>query len=59
MFFVVVVVVVVVCLFVCFANIHSLVNTYDAYPFEFKLPHSGLYFLVPSICLQNSGFPRS
>jgi hypothetical protein len=24
-----------------------------------QLPHSGWYFLVPSICLQNSGCPHS
>jgi hypothetical protein len=33
------------------ANIHLLVSTYHACPFGSELPHSGWYFLVPSICL--------
>ena len=41
------------------ANIHLLVNTYHACPFGSELPHSGWYFLIPSICLQNSGCPCS
>jgi hypothetical protein len=40
-------------------NIHLLVSTYHAYSFESELPHSGWYFLVPSICLQNSECPCS
>jgi len=35
-------------------NIHLSVSTYHACPFGSELPHSGRYFLVPSICLQNS-----
>jgi hypothetical protein len=31
------------------ANIHVLVSTYYACPFECELPHSGLYFLASSI----------
>jgi hypothetical protein len=38
-------------------NIHSLVSTYNACHFGSGLPHSGWYFLVPSICLQNSWYP--
>jgi hypothetical protein len=38
-------------LFLFLANIHLLVSTYHARPFEAELPHSG-YFPVPSICLQ-------
>ena len=37
------------------ANIHVLVSTYHACPFGSELLHSGWYFQVPSICLQNSG----
>ena len=33
------------------ANIHFLVKTYYECPFGSELPHSGLYYLVPSICL--------
>jgi hypothetical protein len=32
------------------------VSTYHACPFGSELPHSGWYFLVPSICLQKSSF---
>jgi hypothetical protein len=39
-------------------NIHLLVSTYHACPFGCELPHSG-YYLVPSICQQNSGCPHS
>jgi hypothetical protein len=41
------------------ANIYLLVSTYYACPFGSELPQSGWYFLVPSICLQNSGGPHS
>jgi hypothetical protein len=41
------------------ANIHLLVSTYHAWPFGSELPHSGWYFLVPFICLQNSECPHS
>jgi hypothetical protein len=44
-------------LFSFLANIHLLVRTCHAYPFGSELPHSGWYFLVPSICLQTSGCP--
>jgi hypothetical protein len=40
------------------ANIHLLVNTYYACPFGSEVPYSGWYFLVPSICLQNSWCPH-
>jgi hypothetical protein len=40
-------------------NIHLLVSTYHACPFGSELPHSGWYFLVPSIWLQNSRFHHS
>ena len=40
-----------------FSNIHLLVSTYHACPFGSELLHSGRYFLVPSICLQNSWCP--
>ena len=43
----------------CLANIYMLVNIYHACPFGFELPHSGSYFLVLSICRQNSECPRS
>ena len=33
---------------------HLLMSIYHACPFRSELPHSG-YFLVPSICLKNSG----
>ena len=46
-------------LFVCLANIYLLVSTYHACPFGSELSHSGWYFLVPSIYLQNSGCPLS
>jgi len=46
-------------LFCFLANIHLLVRTYHACPFGSELPHSGWYFPVLSICLQNSGCPRS
>jgi hypothetical protein len=36
------------------AKIHLQVSTYHACPFRSRLPHSGWYFLVPPICLQNS-----
>jgi hypothetical protein len=39
-------------------NIYSLVSTYHVCTLVSELPHSG-YFLVPSICLQNSGFSCS
>jgi len=39
------------------ANIHLYVSTNNACPFEWGLPHSGWYFLIPSICLQNSWCP--
>ena len=45
--------------FFFFANIHLLVSKCHACPFGSELPHSGCYFLVPSICLQNSGCPHS
>jgi hypothetical protein len=41
--------------FFILADIHFLVSTYHACLFGFELPHSGWYFLVISICLQNSG----
>ena len=49
----------IVCLFDCLfmANIHLLVSTYQACPFGSF--HSGWNFLVPYICLQNSGCPCS
>jgi hypothetical protein len=42
--------------FICFvscslANIHLLVSIYYIWSFVTGLPHSGWYFLVPSICL--------
>jgi len=40
-------------------NINLLVSTYHTCPFGSELPHSGWYFLVPSICLQNSGCAHS
>ena len=47
------------CTFLLLAYIHLLVNTYHEYPFGSELPHSRWYFLVPTICLQNSGYPCS
>jgi hypothetical protein len=41
------------------ANIHLLVSTYHTRVLGSELPHSGWHFLVPSICLWNSGCPRS
>jgi hypothetical protein len=41
-------------LYIFFSNIHLSVSTYRAYPPVSELPHSGWYFLVPSICLRNS-----
>jgi predicted nucleic acid-binding Zn finger protein len=38
-------------------NIYLLVSTYYSCPFVFELPYSGWYFLIQSICLQNSGCP--
>jgi hypothetical protein len=46
-------------LFLFLANIHLLVSTCHAWPFVSELPHSGWYFLVPSICLHTSGCPHS
>jgi hypothetical protein len=48
-----------VCFFFFLANIHLLVSTCHSCPFGSELPQSGWYFLVLSICLQNSGSPRS
>ena len=45
--------------FLFLANIHLLVSTYHAHLFGSQLSHSGWYFLVPSVCLQNSGCPHS
>jgi hypothetical protein len=42
-----------------FTNIYLLVSIFHECPFRSKLPHSGWYFLVPSICLLNSGYPHS
>ena len=36
------------------ANIHLSVSAYHMCSFVIGLPHSGWYFLVPSICLRNS-----
>jgi hypothetical protein len=41
------------------ANMHLLTSPYHACPFGSELPHVGWYFLVPSICLQTSGYPHS
>jgi hypothetical protein len=41
------------------ANIHSLVSTHNACLFGSELLHSEWHFLVPYICLQNSGCPLS
>jgi hypothetical protein len=46
-------------LFFFLANIHKLVSTYHACPFGSELFHSGWYFLIPAICLKNSGCPHS
>jgi hypothetical protein len=46
-------------LFLFLANIHLLVRTYHACPFGSELLYSRWYFLVPSICLQNSACHRS
>jgi hypothetical protein len=40
------------------AFIHLSVSTYHAWLFGSVLCHSGWYFLVPSICLQNSWCPH-
>jgi hypothetical protein len=48
-----------VCSILFSPNIHLLVSTYYACLIGSELPHSGWYFLVPSICLQNLGCPHS
>jgi hypothetical protein len=45
--------------FILLANTYLLVSIYRACPFGSELPHSGWYFLVPSICGRKLGCPLS